>query len=543
MRRGGGLFFPQISSAAGELGWSSDSSTASSPAPSTLSSSCMSSPWGGGSGRWWASPAPAASSGLHQMVRDNYTQGLIRAFGRRRHDEALLHKWFSQLDVEWVLLLHAGQRDLDSSSVEDLMALMERWMRALLIMVQVLSMTLLELRDRRSSSSLAGTDDDDAFLLRTKGSAGNRSPAPELPDFVCVQEVVQFAEASILRMLAFVDAITLAALNDDHRRRHREPEMLPGMLYLYDCFSDASPTVLAFFKEASDVLAFGSGSGSGKNEARPGPAFDDAINGIFSRKRTKLSDAIWGMMEKVRASFLMDTFWQVSPDAADDASGVHETTVLMMNYIALVWCNGDVLKFILQDHHFRLFISDTEGFNAVVNLITDMISCLRSKLEEASLLISDPGLRCIFLLNNWQLVLRRVESMDLPSSALIETSMTQRYIDTYLHVSWSPLLSCLFIENPSISLGKTRDGKPFGFRRYLSLDRFESEFQRTYTNHKFWKVPNPDLRQRLRQAIVQKVVTHYSMYLEERAARGMHNQPPKSTPEQLKELLDELFEG
>jgi hypothetical protein len=188
------------------------------------------------------------------MVRDNYTQGLIRAFGRRRHDEALLHKWFSQLDVEWVLLLHAGQRDLDSSSVEDLMALMERWMRALLIMVQVLSMTLLELRDRRSSSSLAGTDDDDAFLLRTKGSAGNRSPAPELPDFVCVQEVVQFAEASILRMLAFVDAITLAALNDDHRRRHREPEMLPGMLYLYDCFSDASPTVLAFFKEASDVL-------------------------------------------------------------------------------------------------------------------------------------------------------------------------------------------------------------------------------------------------------------------------------------------------
>lgn len=33
------------------------------------------------------------------------------------------------------------------------------------------------------------------------------------------------------------------------------------------------------------------------------------------------------------------------------------------------------------------------------------------------------------------------------------------------------------------------------------------------------------------------------MYLEERAARGMHNRPPKITPEQLKELLEELFEG
>uniref|UniRef100_A0A0E0BXK7 Exocyst subunit Exo70 family protein n=1 Tax=Oryza meridionalis TaxID=40149 RepID=A0A0E0BXK7_9ORYZ len=367
MRRGGGMsrrpavsFFPQISSAFGELGWSSDSSTASSPAPSTTSSnSCMSSPWGGGgSGRWWDSPAPAAS-GLH-------------------HDETLLHKWFSQLDVEWVL-----------------------------------SMTLLELRANRSSSSLAGSvghhgSSNDAFLLRllrTKETAGNRSPPP-------VHEVVRFAEASILRMLAFVGAITLAALNDDDRRHHREPELLPGMLQLYGCISDASPTVLACFKEASDDL-LASGSGSGKNEPRPALALDDTI---FLQKRTKLSDAIWGMMEKVRASFLMDTFWQVSPDAADDASGVHETTVLMMNYIALVWRNGDVLKFILQDHHFRMFISDTEGFNSVANLITDMISCLRSKLEETSLLISDPGLRCIFLLNNWQLVLRRVGSMDLPSS-------------------------------------------------------------------------------------------------------------------------------
>ncbi|EEE69529.1 hypothetical protein OsJ_28999 [Oryza sativa Japonica Group] len=409
-----------------------------------------------------------------------------------------------------------------SSTVHELRSIAER---------MVLCITQLELRAKKPT--VAGVRRAIQFFLLRRDSKTAHA------DYV--QQVVQFArfaEESILRMLAFVDAATLAVVEEDDDD-HRVAEALPGMLQVYACISEASPTVLAMFKEASDLLA--SGSSRHGQEAQ----VFDGMDGIFLRKRKKLSDAIWDMMEKVRSSFLQDGCWQVSPEAS--ASGVHETTVLMMNYIALLWRNDDVLTFILQDHHFSVFVSHTQGFSSVVNLITDIISCLGHKLEEIASSLSnsilDPALRCIFLLNNWQLVLHRIESLDLPSWALIDRCRTRRYIDTYIDVFWSPLLCCIFIGNSSDTPRKKTYRPAFGFRRYLSLENFEIEFRKTYAKHKFFKVPDPKLRQRLRQAIIQKIIPHYSMYLEERAARGMHNRPPKITPEQLKELLEELFEG
>ncbi|XP_052167276.1 uncharacterized protein LOC127784125 [Oryza glaberrima] len=548
-------FVPQIASTGGDGGaavagggWSSGSS---SPAPSSCSSS---SSWREGDCCYdvcWCSSSTVHElrSIAERMVRDGYIEGLIRAFGgaatagaagrRGPPDELLLHNWFSQLDVEWVLLLHTCSEEEEDEHVrrppplpvEDLMALMERWIRALLTMVQVLCITQLELRAKKPT--VAGVRRAIQFFLLRRDSKTAHA------DYV--QQVVQFArftEESILRMLAFVDAATLAVVEDDDDD-HRVAEALPGMLQVYACISEASPTVLAMFKEASDLLA--SGSSRHGQEAQ----VFDGMDGIFLRKRKKLNDAIWDMMEKVRSSSLQDGCWQVSPEAS--ASGVHETTVLMMNYIALLWRNDDVLTFILQDHHFSVFVSHTQGFSSVVNLITDIISCLGHKLEEIASSLSnsilDPALRCIFLLNNWQLVLHRIESLDLPSWALIDRCRTRRYIDTYIDVSWSPLLCCIFIGNSSDTPRKKTYEPAFGFRRYLSLENFEIEFRKTYAKQKFFKVPDPKLRQRLRQAIIQKIIPHYSMYLEERAARGMHNRPPKITPEQLKELLEELFEG
>uniref|UniRef100_A0A0D9X5I0 Exocyst subunit Exo70 family protein n=1 Tax=Leersia perrieri TaxID=77586 RepID=A0A0D9X5I0_9ORYZ len=507
-------------------GWSSASSSSSPAATSSSCNSASSSSWGWGGdyysniGRW--SGVHELHAIAHRIVRDGYMQGLIRAFDGAAADEPLLEMWFSQLDVEWVLLIHDDDNPgQDWFPLEDLM---DRWILALLTMVQVLHNTQLELHSKRPTTVVGVRSAILLFMSRLLSTTTNS------PNYV--QEVVQFArfaEASILRMLAFVHVVALTALKDN--QNHRAPEiLLPGMLRMYACISEALPTVLTLFKQVSDLLAFGSGHES---------QLFDAMHHILLHKRKKLSNAIWGMMDKVKSSLLMDNCWQVSHEAAA-ASGVHETTKLMMNYVTLLWRNDDVLKFILQDYHFGMFVSDNEGFNSVVNLITDIISSLGHKLEEASLSIMDPGLRCIFLLNNWHLVLQRVESLDLPSWALIETCMAQRYIDIYLDVSWSPMLCHLFIENSSNSPQKN---KLFGLWRYKSLERFELEFQRIYTEQKFWKIPDPMLRDRLRKAIIQKVVTHYSIYLEERPAKGMHNPPPTNTPEQLKELLEELFEG
>ena len=90
-------------------------------------------------------------------------------------------------------------------------------------------------------------------------------------------------------MLDFVDTVADAALNDDQAAA----ETLPGMLQVYTCVVDDSPAVLALFKQAPCTASM-----------------FDAMNGVFLRKRSKLSDAVWSMVEKVRASFMADDCWR-----------------------------------------------------------------------------------------------------------------------------------------------------------------------------------------------------------------------------------------
>ncbi|RLM55430.1 exocyst complex component EXO70B1-like [Panicum miliaceum] len=242
---------------------------------------------------------------------------------------------------------------------------MESWIKALKTMVQVLCITQLELRAKWPAAGGVRKAVRYLLLLAT-GKAAEREQEAAL--------LARFAEASVLRMLDFVDAVADAALIDDDQAA---AETLPGMLQVYACVVDDSPAVLALFKEA------------------PGAASTfDAMNGVFLRKRSKLSDAVWSMVEKVRASFMADDCWRVSPA---EAGGVHETARLMMNYAMLLWRNEGALNLVLQDqqHRFRMFLSEHDGHcsSSVADLIKNMISSSEKQLEKASNFISDPGSR------------------------------------------------------------------------------------------------------------------------------------------------------
>ena len=59
-----------------------------------------------------------------------------------------------------------------------------------------------------------------------------------------------------------------------------------------------------------------------------------------------------------------------------------------------------------------------------------------------------------------------------------------------------------------------------------------------YTAQKLWKVPDPELRKRLREAIIGIVVSGFMEYLEDN-----NRITPGVPPQELQELLQELFEG
>jgi hypothetical protein len=73
---------------------------------------------------------------------------------------------------------------------------------------------------------------------------------------------------------------------------------------------------------------------------------------------------------------------------------------------------------------------------------------------------------------------------------------------------------------------------------YSSPAKFEAEFQKTYDCQKLWKVPDPKLRRRIRVAVIEKIVSNFSKYLEYN-----NISPSRITPQDLMDMLQELFEG
>uniref|UniRef100_A0A0A9F6W9 Exocyst subunit Exo70 family protein n=1 Tax=Arundo donax TaxID=35708 RepID=A0A0A9F6W9_ARUDO len=163
----------------------------------------------------------------------------------------------------------------------------------------------------------------------------------------------------------------------------------------------------------------------------------------------------------------------------------------------------------------------------LTSMIMEMVSCLEQTLAKRSQSFPDHSLRFLFLINNSYFIWRQLS----PTSVLefhmtVLTHKIDNYTETYLQLSWAPVLSCLY-SSTHLLLG-----------RYSSLAKFESEFQKTYNTQKLWKVPDPELRTRLRQAIIERVISGFAKYLEYSniTSTGVN-------PQELEEMLQELFEG
>jgi len=169
----------------------------------------------------------------------------------------------------------------------------------------------------------------------------------------------------------------------------------------------------------------------------------------------------------------------------------------------------------------------------VSSLIMEMVSSLERKpftMSHRTFLQDETeSLGFLFLINNFHYLLQEfctIGHLDFPKVSL--TRKIGYYIDSYLHVSWGPVLKCL--QNPVT---------PRCFTRYSSfLPKFESKFQKTHDTQKFWKVPDPQMRRRLRKAIFDKVIPVFTQFLDDNSINT-----PQITPMKVENMLGELFEG
>lgn len=179
-----------------------------------------------------------------------------------------------------------------------------------------------------------------------------------------------------------------------------------------------------------------------------------------------------------------------------------------------------------------IFITHKTNLSDVKN---DTIRYLKDLLLTKSELCSDPGMRYLFLLNNYYFVLAQMIDPCGPTDGWGLTLECHKFMDSYLDVSWGHVLSCI-----------PKSHSPRPLRCWVntpSVAKFESAFNTTYQTQKFWKVPDTGLRYVLRRAITERVVSNYRDYLKEHPELVDHVRRGNSNPNILEEMLGELFEG
>uniref|UniRef100_K3XWP9 Exocyst subunit Exo70 family protein n=1 Tax=Setaria italica TaxID=4555 RepID=K3XWP9_SETIT len=259
----------------------------------------------------------------------------------------------------------------------------------------------------------------------------------------------------------------------------------------------------------------------------------DEMASLLLAKEARLDEAIWNTMEEVRTRLLASrdddysSWWGtqgiISPD-------IHKVTRAIVSYINILSTNcATVYMIVDQAVQIRGYVPKIHKCSPWASLIMETVSCLEEKLAEKSRSFPDQSMRFLFLINNSYFIWQQL----YPTTAsILESHMSDlarkidNYIQTYLQVSWAPVLSCLSNSTP-LCLGRSS-----------SPAKFEAEFQKTYTAQKLWKVPDPKLRRRIRVAVIETVVPSFTKYLEYNDTN-----PSRITPEDLMDMLQELFEG
>ncbi|XP_048551873.1 exocyst complex component EXO70A1-like [Triticum urartu] len=255
------------------------------------------------------------------------------------------------------------------------------------------------------------------------------------------------------------------------------------------------------------------------------------VGGSLPREVKRLNKAVYSTVMEVRAFVEEDESWAAEiPRGRGD---VHRNTWLMVNCIKS-----------MQD---KARYHDTQYLRG---LIDDSVLHLKELLLRKSELCSDQSLRYLFLLNNSYLVAMMVEAWSL----LVEPWSKHewrpapeclKYMNRYLDVSWGHVQS--HMPKTAFVHGSGRLQMLFcmlaplqNWKRTASRAKFESAFHKTYQAQRFWKVPNPQLRDELRKTITERVVPGYRSYLRKHPEleRG-----GSSSPDVLEEMLGELFEG
>ncbi|XP_066308898.1 uncharacterized protein [Miscanthus floridulus] len=295
-----------------------------------------------------------------------------------------------------------------------------------------------------------------------------------------------------------VDPPTDQSCKNSYGAAERNLSKMVDVVMVYQALDHGLPTILSLLSGKTKELVVAEGEELIKR-----------LSDVFA----KLSDEL---NNTVRSQYLFIT-----------DTGVHRFTKHVMDHIRLLVQHKRTIHPMLEG-----------GLESFGELVTRLIWSLELILNVNSRSLQLQGQEQIFLLNNVHFMLEAAEKntelvLILGESWFLRChDQIDQFIAGYVDVSWTPVMSSLE--------RKTRFSVILWPHQLLC--KFTSAFEVTSSAHKHWKVADPLMRHKLREAISHKVLPSlYRMHVECDSEKM-----PKSARysiEQIESQLLELFEG
>ncbi|GLJ36472.1 hypothetical protein SUGI_0732370 [Cryptomeria japonica] len=323
----------------------------------------------------------------------------------------------------------------------------------------------------------------------------------------CFAEVT---EPSMKQLLNFGEAML---------KNRKTSEKLFVILDMYDAMHDLLPEVQHIFQEKASMESLSS--------------FEDLMKRLGQTACNSLSQFEDGIEKGVTKAIAHD-------------GTVHSLTIHVMNYA----------KFLLEykttiEHIFK----EDEKNGDLSSRIRNIISTLLTNLDEKARQYKDPALMHIFLMNNIHHMvssIRKSEARDFLGDDWVQRHrrLVRQHASGYQRAAWNKVLQYVSFQGLAAS-GTTRImDTGSNVSRSLLKERFKyfnQCFEELYHRQKHWIVPDIELRESLRLAVAEVVLTAYRSFLKHFSLPIQSGKYPhkyiKYTPEDLEQKLAEFFEG
>ncbi|CAL4905688.1 unnamed protein product [Urochloa decumbens] len=297
-------------------------------------------------------------------------------------------------------------------------------------------------------------------------------------------ELARFLQSTLLKMTPFADAVVSAKVNGACIQHNLWEAMVPGedkleaLIGVRHALSEASAHIQMW-----SLCTFFQGSGE----------IVEQMSSLLSAKLAKLDEAVWDTVDALRSSIVT----RPTPDNHNAADSMDSQALELERTPAIHKATRSIVNCI-------------NVISADYGLVSRIIVSKAASLGKHH--VPQENRMC------------RPFNAD-PLAMLIREMR-------YLQASWIPVGSRLHDPIPTTPL--------FCFGRYYStLDKFEVDFQKTYTAQKLRKVPDPELRRRLRKAIIETVIPAFAKYLEDNKMTSSR----VIQQELLQDMLQGIFEG